>query len=213
MGLMGDKSRVGVCIDTCHAFAAGYDLRTETEYEKTWKKFERIVGFKYLLGLHLNDSRSTLGSGRDLHANIGYLNPPSSTVHNPLFRNLVCSGGNVGSRGFLGLEPFRLIVNDKRLQPVPMILETPAPMAAVWAQEIDLLYSMVGKGAGDEELAKREEQLQKLGEDDRKEQLGVLDRKVRRKAKLPVRRRKKKGDSESEEDDEEGSSCGEHDEE
>jgi endonuclease IV len=80
MGLTGDKSRVGVCIDTCHAFAAGYDLRTETEYEKTWKKFERIVGFKYLLGLHLNDSRSTLGSGRDLHANIGYLNPPSSTT-------------------------------------------------------------------------------------------------------------------------------------
>jgi AP endonuclease 1 len=119
----------------------------------------------------------------------------------------------VGSRGFLGLEPFRLIVNDKRLQPVPMILETPAPMAAVWAQEIDLLYSMVGKGAGDEELAKREEQLQKLGEEDRKEQLGVLDRKVRRKAKLPVRRRKKKGDSESEEDEEEASSCGEHDDE
>jgi AP endonuclease-1 len=63
---------VGVCIDTCHAFAAGYDLRTEEAYEKTWKIFERIIGFKYLLGLHLNDSRSTLGSGRDLHANIGY---------------------------------------------------------------------------------------------------------------------------------------------
>lgn len=71
-GLIIDKSRVGVCIDTCHAFAAGYDLRTEEAYGKTWKIFERIIGFKYLLGLHLNDSRSTLGSGRDLHANIGY---------------------------------------------------------------------------------------------------------------------------------------------
>ena len=74
--LMVDKSRVGVCIDTCHAFAAGYDLRTEKSYNKTWKEFDEVVGFKYLLGMHLNDSRSTLGSGRDLHANIGH--PPNS---------------------------------------------------------------------------------------------------------------------------------------
>lgn len=90
-----------------------------------------------------------------------------------------------------------------------MILETPAPMPAVWAQEIDLLYSMVGKAAGDAELAKREEQLQKLGEQDRKEQLEALDRKKKRTAKLPVKRRKK-GESEAEEEDG-GSSCGEHD--
>ena len=78
-----DRSRVGVCIDTCHAFAAGtltwhylsdlegYDLRTEAAYKETWTQFDTIVGFKNLAGIHLNDSRSTLGSKRDLHANLG----------------------------------------------------------------------------------------------------------------------------------------------
>nr|VUD32739.1 endonuclease IV [Raoultella sp. NCTC 9187] len=59
-----DKSRVGVCIDTCHAFAAGYDLRSAEECEKTFADFERIVGFKYLRGMHLNDAKSTFGSPR-----------------------------------------------------------------------------------------------------------------------------------------------------
>jgi endonuclease IV len=73
---------VGVCIDTCHAFAAGklpfddvdkgYDLRTKSAYEETWNQFDKVVGFKYLAGLHLNDSRAPLGSKRDLHANLGY---------------------------------------------------------------------------------------------------------------------------------------------
>jgi AP endonuclease 1 len=73
---------VGVCIDTCHAFAAGthfgdwdnvgYDIRTKDTYNETWSQFDKTVGFRYLAGLHLNDSRSTLGSKRDLHANLGY---------------------------------------------------------------------------------------------------------------------------------------------
>lgn len=60
-----------MCIDTCHAFAAGYDLRTEETYNKTWDKFGKIVGFKFLAGLHLNDSRAPLGAARDLHGNLG----------------------------------------------------------------------------------------------------------------------------------------------
>ena len=109
-------------------------------------------------------------------------------------------------RGFLGLEPFRLIVNDDRMKSIPMILETPAPEQEIWAEEIKLLYSMVGKEAGDPEILEREKELQELGREDREKQLDALKRKAEKaekKSKSP-RRRKKDADTEessSESDD------------
>ncbi|KAF0464173.1 AP endonuclease [Gigaspora margarita] len=119
ISLVKNKKRIGVCIDTCHAFAAGYDLRTKERYEETMTEFSRYVGFQYLKGLHLNDSLKELGSRRDRHANIGYL----------------------------GLEPFRLIMNDSRMDEIPLILETPVPDddLEIYKKEIALLYELVGK--------------------------------------------------------------------
>ncbi|WP_279050637.1 deoxyribonuclease IV [Cedecea davisae] len=103
-----DKSRVGVCIDTCHAFAAGYDLRTEADCEQTFSEFERIVGFKYLRGMHLNDAKSEFGSRVDRHNSLG--------------------AGNIGH------TPFSWIMRDARFDGIPLILETTNP--DIWAEEI-----------------------------------------------------------------------------
>ena len=110
-----DKSRIGVCLDTCHAFAAGYDLRSAESYQKVMKEFSEIVGFKYLKGMHLNDSKRELGSRVDRHAPLG--------------------------KGELGLNCFSFIMNDERLDEIPLILETPE--SENWKQEIKLLYDMV----------------------------------------------------------------------
>jgi deoxyribonuclease-4 len=91
--------RLGVCFDTCHVFAAGYGLATAAEYTATMKEFDRVVGLKWLRCFHVNDSLKPQGSRVDRHAHLG--------------------------RGCLGLEPFRLLVNDRRFRDVPMILETP----------------------------------------------------------------------------------------
>ena len=112
---MEDKRRVGVCLDTCHTFTAGYDLRTKEAYEATMAAFEQIVGFTYLKGMHLNDSKPDLGSRVDRHHSLG--------------------------EGKLGLEPFRLIMNDPRMEEIPMVLETIDE--SIWAKEIALLYSFV----------------------------------------------------------------------
>lgn len=109
-----DKSRVGVCIDTCHAYAAGYDLRTPREFEETFASFEQIVGFDYLKGMHLNDSKRELGSRVDRHENIGH--------------------------GEIGLDAFRFVMEDERFDDIPLILET--PNTERWPEEIELLYSM-----------------------------------------------------------------------
>ena len=114
--LVEDKSRVGVCIDTCHTYTAGYDIKTEEGYENTFRMFDEIVGFKYLKGMHLNDSKKELGSRVDRHDNIG--------------------------KGFLGEAVFKRIMNDPRFEDIPLILETPDD--SLWAQEIALLYSFVG---------------------------------------------------------------------
>ncbi len=111
-----DKSRVGVCLDTCHTFTAGYDLRTEEVYEKTMQAFEDIVGFKYLSAMHLNDSKPPLGARVDRHHSLG--------------------------RGELGWGPFRLIMNDPRMDDMPLILETIDE--TIWEKEIKDLYSLVG---------------------------------------------------------------------
>ncbi|WP_456341462.1 deoxyribonuclease IV [Thermovibrio sp.] len=113
--LVEDKSRIGVCLDTCHLFAAGYDIRTQEAYEKTMKEFDEIVGFKYLKGMHLNDAKSELGSRVDRHHSIG--------------------------KGNIGLEAFRFIMNDERLNGIPLILETIDP--SIWREEIELLYSLI----------------------------------------------------------------------
>lgn len=105
------KSLVGVCIDTCHIYAAGYDISTAEGWERTMSEFDRLIGLEYLLGMHLNDSAGVLGSHIDRHANIG--------------------------AGEIGLEGFRAIMNDPRLDGIPMILETPDRKN--WDLEIELL--------------------------------------------------------------------------
>ncbi|HKL37277.1 MAG TPA: deoxyribonuclease IV [Bacteroidales bacterium] len=112
-----DKNRVGVCVDTAHAFAAGYDFATSEGYETVWDDFERIIGLHYLQGLHLNDAKKELGSRVDRHTSIG--------------------------KGFLGEKAFRRIMQDERLNGIPMILETPDK--ELWAEEVRLLYSYMGK--------------------------------------------------------------------
>lgn len=110
-----DKGRIGVCIDTCHAFAAGYDLSTEDGFKAMCKEFEETVGFEYLKGIHLNDSQKELGSRVDRHDNIG--------------------------EGHIGLKGFELLMNDERFDDIPMILET--PNTERWPEEIELLYNLV----------------------------------------------------------------------
>ena len=109
-----DGERVGVCIDTCHLFTSGYDFRDEQTYNETFEKFDTIVGFKYLKGMHLNDSKPDLGKRVDRHDSIGL--------------------------GKLGVKPFELIMNDKRMDDIPLILETIDE--SLWAQEIALLYRL-----------------------------------------------------------------------
>ncbi|MEN8169129.1 MAG: deoxyribonuclease IV [Pseudomonadota bacterium] len=109
-----DKSRVGVCLDTCHTFTAGYDMRTIEACDETFEQFERIVGFNYLRAMHLNDSKPELGSRVDRHESLG--------------------------KGKLGLECFRYLMNDARFDNIPMVLETIDD--SIWAEEIELLYSL-----------------------------------------------------------------------
>lgn len=108
-----DKSRVGVCIDTCHALAGGYDLITPDGYEKAWRDFDSIIGLPYLKAMHINDSKKGLDSHVDRHASIG--------------------------EGTLGMDFFIRLMNDPRFDNIPLILETPNDL--IWAEEIEMLYS------------------------------------------------------------------------
>ncbi|MEW8013792.1 MAG: deoxyribonuclease IV [Candidatus Sedimenticola endophacoides] len=109
-----DKSRVGVCLDTCHTFVAGYDLRTPEACRETFAEFERIVGFDYLRGMHLNDSKPELGARVDRHHSLGM--------------------------GCIGWGAFEYIMNDPRFDEIPMVLETIDD--TLWAQEIEQLYAL-----------------------------------------------------------------------
>lgn len=111
IALVEDKSRVGVCIDTCHAFAAGYDLRTLAACQETFSLFDQIVGFNYLRAMHLNDAKSQFASRVDRHESIGL--------------------GNIGA------DAFRFIMADSRFNQIPLILETTQP--EIWQQEISWL--------------------------------------------------------------------------
>lgn len=106
-----DKSRVGVCMDTCHAFAAGYELHTKEGYEKTMEEFDQIVGLQYLRGMHLNDAMRPLGSRVDRHSPLG--------------------------EGKIGAGTFKWIAQDVRLEGIPLVLETPDPSR--WPDEIKML--------------------------------------------------------------------------
>jgi len=117
ISMVDDKSRMGVCIDTAHIFAAGYDIRTKEAYEKTMNEFDKIVGFKYLKGMHLNDSKAKFDSNVDRHHSLG--------------------------EGEIGIDAFKFIMNDERIDNIPLILETINP--DIWEKEIKLLYSFEGK--------------------------------------------------------------------
>ena len=114
ISLVEDKSRVGVCIDTCHSFAAGYDLTSDEAFNGTFKKFGEEIGFKYLKGMHINDSKKGLGSRVDRHDSLG--------------------------KGTLGMEVFKRLMHDPRFDDIPLILETPDE--TLWKEEIKLLYSL-----------------------------------------------------------------------
>jgi len=161
IALIEDKSRVGVCIDTCHSFAAGYDLRSPEAFKKTMDNFSSIVDLSYLKALHLNDSKGPLSSNRDLHANIG--------------------------TGFLGLRAFHNVMNYGPFQNLPMILETPIDKkgpdgkaiedTGVWATEIKLLEGLIGADPKSDDFKKEEQRLQDLGADERKKFQGQADKK------------------------------------
>lgn len=110
-----DKTRIGVCVDTCHTHSAGYDLASEEGYEKTWKEFDDVIGKSYLRAMHINDNKRTLGSRIDRHELIG--------------------------KGSLGEEFFIRLVNDPRFDNIPLILETPDPEN--WKNEIAWLYNQI----------------------------------------------------------------------
>jgi deoxyribonuclease-4 len=110
-----DKSRVGVCIDTCHAFAAGYNLANREGYEAMWDEFDRLIGLHNLCGMHINDSKKGVGSHVDRH--------------------------EVTGEGMIGIDFFDMLLNDSRFDNIPLILET--PNEENWASEIAKLYSLI----------------------------------------------------------------------
>ncbi|RYP66050.1 hypothetical protein DL769_006152 [Monosporascus sp. CRB-8-3] len=177
--LIDDKRRVGVCIDTCHAFAAGYDLRTPEAFKDTVGRLEKVVGLKYLKAFHINDSKAPFNSHRDLHANIG--------------------------TGFLGLRAFHNVMNHEPFQHIPMVLETPIERTGpdgksfedkqIWADEIKLLESLIGMDPESEEFKTHDERLQAQGATERSKVQDQVDRKAEKAAKKGTKRSKKKAAS------------------
>jgi AP endonuclease-1 len=166
---VNNKDRIGVCIDTCHSFSAGYDLRTETAFDTFWELFDDTIGYKYLSGMHLNDSKYPFDSKRDVHQNIGF--------------------------GFLGLETFRLIMNKQQLQGIPLILETPQDEGQPDSRgtEIELLKWLEGKSKDDPEMIAKANDLQAKGAQERDKCQQEIDRKMQKmieKATKTTRKRK-----------------------
>ncbi|KAK4105285.1 AP endonuclease [Parathielavia hyrcaniae] len=192
IALVDDKSRVGVCLDTCHAFAAGYDLRTPEAFARTMAEFDRVVGLGYLRALHLNDSKAPFGSHRDLHANIG--------------------------TGCLGLAAFHNIMDHEPLQGLPMVLETPIEEKGpdgkmvenkqIWADEIKLLESLIGMDVESAEFKEKAEALQAKGASERQK----IQDQVDKKAEKDARKGTKEGKGKRKKKDEDScDSCGDSD--
>ncbi|KAK4545021.1 hypothetical protein LTR36_003572 [Oleoguttula mirabilis] len=183
IALIDNKDRVGVCLDTCHAFAAGYDLRTPEVFKETMTHFDETVGFKYLKAMHINDSKAPFLSHRDLHANIG--------------------------TGFLGLRAFHNIVNEPRLAGLPLVLETPIDVRdengvlvkdekgkdkedkAIWAREIKMLESFVGMDVECEEFLGMEKRLARQGQPERKRLAEQIERKREKEEKAATKKKRK----------------------
>lgn len=160
--LIEDKSRVGVCIDTCHTFAAGYEILTEKTFNEFWLEFEKIIGWEYLSAIHLNDSKAPLGANRDLHQKLGL--------------------------GFLGLETFRLISNFSKLENIPIILETPnEDNPSLYGKEIKLLEWLQGKEESDEEFKSKLVELSAEGSKERDEQLTKFEDKKKKNEKATAK--------------------------
>lgn len=185
IALIEDKKRVGVCLDTCHTFAAGYDLRSPEAFKATMSEFDEVVGMKYLRAWHFNDSKGVLGSHRDLHQNIGV--------------------------GFLGLRAFHNIMNDSRFHGMPMILETPIDKKGedgktvedkgVWAKEIKLLESLVGMDADSDDFKQLEADLASQGSAERTKMQEQFDKKQSEVKKPKAARGKKRGAKKSDSDE------------
>ncbi|KAJ5809495.1 uncharacterized protein N7503_001713 [Penicillium pulvis] len=194
-------SRIGICIDTCHSFAAGYDLASPKGFKAFLDEFEKLIGIQFLKALHLNDSKAPFGSKRDLHANIG--------------------------TGFLGLRAFHNVMNEPRFEGLPMVLETPidrtegevadegsesesgtkkkgkkakrltgasAPTVqdpGVWAREIKLLESLIGMDPEGEEFKALEAKLSEQGRETREKQQEQHDRKVETEKKKEAKEKAK----------------------
>lgn len=109
-----DKTRVGVCIDTAHTLAAGYDIKTEQGFTETFRHFDEVIGFSYLRGMHINDSKKDLATRVDRHDSIG--------------------------KGVMGITTFKMLMADPRFDDIPLILETPDE--SIWAEEIGYLYTL-----------------------------------------------------------------------
>ncbi|KAJ7612086.1 xylose isomerase-like protein [Roridomyces roridus] len=169
-----DKTRVGVCLDTCHMFAAGYDLRVKEEWDRIVTTFDEQVGLQYLRAMHLNDSKTPHNSKKDRHENIGM--------------------------GHIGLTAFHHILNDVRMQGIPLILETPSfEQPEVWATEIAVLDGLSGFDLQSEEgldgLVERVKAVVKRAEGGGK--------KGKKGKKAPAKKGKKKEEQEDEEDEDE----------
>ncbi|KAH3670312.1 hypothetical protein WICMUC_004881 [Wickerhamomyces mucosus] len=150
--LIERKDRVGFCLDTCHTFAAGYDIRTEEQFNNFLDEFDSKIGLPYLSAIHLNDSKAPLGANRDLHQRLGW--------------------------GFLGLEVFRAIANCERLKGIPIVLETPAGNDdSIWGEEIKLLEWLIGRTKDDEKFLAKAKDLSDKGLKERNEQLDKYEKK------------------------------------
>ena len=118
LGQVTSPERMGVCFDTQHAFAAGYDVRTPDGWERVLKEFANTIGLEQLRAFHLNDSKRELGDRVDRHEKIG--------------------------QGYLGLAPFWCLVNDERFADTPAVLETPVENESEYGDELRLLRSLIG---------------------------------------------------------------------
>lgn len=197
-------SRIGICIDTCHSFSAGYDLVTPEGFKAFMTEFDELIGLRFLKALHLNDSKAPRGSKRDLHANIG--------------------------TGFLGLRAFHNVMNEPRFEGLPMVLETPidrveveneaghegsanepekkkkmkktskrpagaapptVPDPGVWAREIKLLESLIGMDPEGDEFRSLEAKLAEEGKEMREKMQEQFERKIEAEKKKGAKAQEK----------------------